>query len=318
MWLTLTLFVIGFVFLIKGADLLVTGSSSIAKRLRITDIAIGLTVVAFGTSAPEFVVNVMASLSGSNDIAIGNIVGSNISNILLVLGLAAIIRPLRVKEHTTWKEMPFSLLTVILLAVIANDIIIDSGSFSVITRIDGIVLLIFFLIYLYYTFGVSKIKGVEHEHIERYSLALSLTMILLGLLGLTLGGRWMVDGAVLIASSLGLSQAFIGLTIIAVGTSLPELATTLIAARRGSVDIAVGAIIGSNIFNILFVLGVSSTLSPLSFSAALNIDILIVVLVTLLLFSFMFIGQKHVLDRWQGVGFVSIYAVYILYLIVRG
>lgn len=320
MILTYVLFFVGFALLIKGADLLVDGASSLARRIGVSSLVIGLTVVAFGTSAPEFIVNIFASLNGNTDIAIGNIVGSNICNILLILGISAFIYPLAVQKGTVWKEIPFSFLAVIVVALMANDVFFDNGSFSALTRIDGLILISFFVIFLYYIFGISKVKSSDAVEVtpRSYSFKKAFLMIGLGLLGLVLGGKWIVDGAVVFATSLGVSQALIGLTVVAIGTSLPELATSIVAAYKKNSDIAVGNIVGSNIFNIFWILGVSATIRQLPFSQTLMVDVLMLFIATFLLFIFMFIGKKHVLERWQGVCFILLYVAYIAYLIVRG
>lgn len=315
--LTYILFIIGFVFLIKGADLLVDGSSSIAKKFGVSNLVIGLTIVAFGTSAPELVVNILASIKGSTELAIGNVVGSNLSNILLILGISAIIFPLALKRNTVWKGIPLSLLAVIVVGTMANDALLDGRGFSELTRIDGIVLISFFLIFIYYTFGISKVEG-EDERIQKYKLPVAILMVLIGLAGLTLGGKWIVDGAIFMATKWGVSEALIGLTIVAIGTSLPELATSAMAAYRKKEDIAVGTIVGSNIFNMLWVLGISSIIRPLDFSLALNFDIGMVVLATFLLFIFMMVGKKQILQRWQGIIFVLFYVAYLVFLGIRG
>src|SRR3989338_7485526 len=220
------LFVIGFVVLIKGADLLVDGSAAIAKKLKISNIVIGLTIVSFGTSAPEFIVNIFASVQGNTEIAIGNILGSNIANILLILGISAIIYPITAKINTVVNEIPLSLLAAIVLGLMANDMLIDGAGFSGITRIDGLVLLSFFAIFLYYTFGISKSdKDIVEEEIKVFSYSKAVIFIILGLAGLVFGGKWIVDGAVQIAEFFNISQSLIGLTIVAIGPSLPELAT---------------------------------------------------------------------------------------------
>lgn len=316
--ITYTLFIVGFAVLIKGADWLVDGASSVAKKFGISAIVIGLTIVAFGTSAPELIVNIFASIQGNTDIAIGNILGSNIANILLILGVSAIIYPLAVKKNTTWKEIPLALLAVIAVALMANDALIDGFEFSAITKIDGLILLGFFVIFLYYTRGISKGGETEEQKVKDQKLYISIFMIISGLVCLTVGGKWIVDGAVSIATSLGISQALIGLTIVAVGTSLPELATSAVAAYKKQADIAVGNIVGSNIFNIFWILGLSSVIKPLPFSPSLNLDIAMTVLATLLLFIAMFVGKKRILERWQGAGFIAIYFAYIIYLIIRG
>ena len=287
MFLTYFLFVIGFVILIKGAGLLVDGASSLAKRFKVSDIVIGLTIVAFGTSAPELVVNIFASFAGSNEIAIGNIFGSNISNIFLILGITALICPITVKKGTIYKEIPFNLLGVLMLGVALNDIIFDGAVLSVLSRADGLMLIGFFIIFLYYTFGIERVSDDETGKVKKYSLTPSLLMIAGGMLGLTFGGKWIVDGAIDIAMRFGMSEAFIGLTIVAIGTSLPELATSVVAARKGRVDIAIGNVVGSNVFNVLWILGLSSIIRPIVFSSELNIDLLVVIASTILLFIFM-------------------------------
>lgn len=317
--LTYLLIPVGFYFLIKGGDLLVDGASSIAKRLGISSLVIGLTIVAFGTSAPELIVNIFASIQGNTDIAIGNILGSNIANILLILGISAVIFPLAVKKSTVWKEIPFSLLAVIVLGLMANDMLIDGAQASLITRIDGLVLIAFFIIFLYYTFGISKAQPADavETQFTKYSVPRSIFMIILGLLGLTLGGKWIVDGAVALAEFFNVSQAIIGLTIVAVGTSLPELATSAIAAYKKDTDIAVGNIVGSNIFNIFWILGVSALINPLPFSAILAKDLWVTIGATTLLFAFMFIGKRHELERWQGITFIALYIGYVAVLVAQ-
>jgi cation:H+ antiporter len=319
--LTYILFFIGFATLIKGADLLVKGSSLIAHRFGISSLVIGLTIVAFGTSAPELVVNIMASLQGNTDIAIGNIVGSNIVNILLILGISALIYPLAVQKSTVWKEIPLALLAMLMVSIMANDIALDNASTSALTRIDGFVLIGFFIIFLYYIFGISKESAntsEAEEKITQYSSVHSTVMVILGITGLVIGGKWIVDGAVTFASSLGVSEALIGLTIVAVGTSLPELATSAVAAYRKNVDIAIGNVVGSNIFNVFWILGVSSLIKPLPFSPALTVDLVVAVLATVLLFLALFVGKRHTLERWQGGVFVVLYVAYIIYLVMRG
>jgi len=313
------LLVVGFILLIKGADLLVDGASSVGRKLNISDLVIGLTVVAFGTSSPELFVNIFASIKGNADIAIGNVLGSNIANIFLILGISAVIFPLAVGKGTVWKEIPLSLLAAILLGVMANDRLIDKSEFSALTRIDGLVFLAFFIIFMYYTFGIAKrIEGID-DHIpqKQYSLLKSLLLIVVGLVGLGIGGNWIVGAAVHIASRLGVSQSLIGLTIVAVGTSLPELATSAVAAYRKNVEIAVGNIIGSNIFNIFFVLGLSAVIKPLPFNPGSNIDIGVVILASMFLFLWMFTGKKRSLDRWEGIVLLILYGGYIAFLVYK-
>jgi cation:H+ antiporter len=318
--LTYFLFLLGFVLLIKGADFLVDGASAIARRFNISDLVIGLTVVAFGTSTPELFVNIVASARGNTDIAIGNVLGSNISNVFLILGISAIIYPLSVSKGTVWKEIPFSLLAVITLGLMANDQVIDGDGSSLLTRIDGLVLLAFFTIFLYYSFSIAKaIEGLdEHVPAKATSFVKSILLVIAGLIGLTLGGKWIVDGAVTLAKSFGMSESLVGLTIVAVGTSLPELATSAMAAYKKNVDIAVGNVVGSNIFNIFFVLGISATIKPLPFQTKSNLDIAVVTVSSLLLFLFMFTGKKRSLDRWEGIVSLFLYGGYIAFLIIKG
>lgn len=326
------LIIIGFALLIKGADWLVEGASSIARRLKVSDLVIGLTIVSFGTSAPELVVNIFASLKGNADIAIGNIVGSNIANTLLILGAAAAIAPMVIQKSTVFKEIPFCLLASLMLFLMANDAIIDGYNISELGRGDGFVFIGFFIIFLYYTFGIRKTSvddGGEEFTKETRSVLLSILMVLFGLIGLVIGGELTVRGAVEIATSLGVSESLIGLTIIAIGTSLPELVTSVIAALKHKPDIAIGNIVGSNIFNILWILGVSALIRPLPFLPAINTDLLIMIGTVLVLFLFIQTGHIHqrlffwrykgerMLARWEGLIMLSLYFVYIGTLIAR-
>lgn len=314
------LLILGFFLVIKGADVLVDGASSVAKKFGVSSLMIGLTIVAFGTSAPELIVNILASFNGSTEIAIGNVLGSNISNILLILGITALIAPLTVTKGTTWKEIPLSLLAVVMLFFAANDRIVDGRTFAEISRIDGVMLLSLFIVFIYYTFGIAKVEGGEEEEqeVKKRPMWLSIVMIAGGMLGLFLGGKFVVENASLIAASFGLSESLIGLTVVAIGTSLPELATSVVAARKGNADIAVGNIVGSNIFNVLWILGLSSLIKPLPFSEFSNFDLGVDIVGTLILFITIFIGKRHTVQRWQGALFVTGYIVYITYLIIRG
>jgi cation:H+ antiporter len=312
---SIALLIVGFLLLIKGADYLVTGSVSLAKKYRISNLVIGLTIVGFGTSAPELAVNLTSAFSGSTDLAIGNIIGSNIANVFLILGICAIIYPLTVKRNTVWKEIPLSLLAAVITAVLANDIFFDTqvgSTFNVISRIDGLVLLSFFIIFMYYIFGIAKESDaneeIERVHLPKYKIGLYIAG---GLAALVLGGKWIVGSAVFIASALGISESIIGLTIVAVGTSLPELAASAVAAYRKHSDIAVGNIVGSNIFNIFWILGLSAVISPLPLQHDAFIDLEFLVFSSLLLFVFLFIGEKEKIERRQGVLFLLIYAFYI-------
>ncbi len=321
MILTLILFLLGLVLIVKGASMLVDGASSVAKRYGISALVIGLTIVSFGTSAPELSVNILASLKGSTDIAIGNILGSNIFNTLLILGVCAVIYPLTVSKGTAWKEIPFALLAVILIGVMASDQAIDGASFSGLTRIDGFVLISFFVIFLYYTFGISKIEGSPGsgapDQSTKKTLMRAILLIFAGLIGLVLGGKWVVDGAVAFAQYLDVGEAIIGLTVIAIGTSLPELATSVVAVMKREVDIAVGNIIGSNIFNVFWILGISAIINPLPFSLGLITDVFVAIFAAAILFVLMFINKRHTLERWQGVILIILYVAYVAFLVIK-
>jgi cation:H+ antiporter len=316
--LTYILFVVGFVFLIKGADFLVDGSSSIAHRLGISQLIIGLTIVSLGTSAPELLVNIIASLQGASDVGVGNILGSNIANIFLILGVSALIYPLLIKKNTTWKEIPLNFLSAVVLLVLANDIFIDQGPGNMISRIDGIVLMIFFIIFIYYTIGLAKSENHSDFEYKTHHTFKSIIMVIVGIVGLAYGGKWVVDGAIAIASGFGLSEALIGLTIVAIGTSLPELATSAVAAYKRNTDIAIGNVVGSNLFNIFWVLGLSALIKPLPFRSEINADILVYMAATVMLFVYAFIGKKGHIDRIEGGIFLVVYIAYIVFLVYRG
>lgn len=316
--LTYILFIVGFIILLKGAELLVDGSTSIAKKLKVSNIVIGLTIVSFGTSLPELIINIFASIQGNSDIAIGNVLGSNIANILLILGVSSIIYPITAKKNTVIKEIPFSLLAVVILGLMGNDYHIDGHQFSSITRIDGFVLICFFIIFMYYVFGITKSSEdiIEKDDKKIQSIPKSLLFIVLGVLGLLFGGKWIVDGAVEITEAFKISETFVGLTIIALGTSLPELATSAMAALKKQSDIAIGNAIGSNIFNVFWILGMSAIINPLPFNSNLNFDVAMTMFASLLLFLIMYVGRKRVIDRWEGVLMVIIYIAYIVYLVM--
>lgn len=308
----------GFLVLIKGADFLVDGAASIAKRMNISDLVIGLTVVSFGTSAPELFVNIVAAIDGKTDMALGNIIGSNISNILLILGVSALIYPLPASRGTVWKEIPFGVLAALILCITANDRIL-SGSPGVIDRGDGLVLLCFFLIFLYYSasiaFNVQNIE--EHSRLKTASIQKSLLFVALGFAGLVLGGWLIVENAVIIAKKVGMSEAMIGLTIVAIGTSLPELATSAMAAYKRNTDIAVGNVVGSNIFNIFLILGVTASARPIPFNSENNPDLTVMFIASGVLFLFMFTGKKNFIDRWEGGLLLMSYAAYLAYNILK-
>lgn len=317
MALAIILVVAGLGILILGAESLVRGASSLAKRFGISEIVIGLTIVAFGTSAPELIVNIFSALKGSTDIGIGNIVGSNIANILLILGCVTLIIPLTVKHDTVWKEIPFALLALCLVFSMGNDALFDGSPFNAITRTDGFSLIAIFIIFMFYIFALSKAEG-KPEEVPTYSIFVSSMLTLGGLVCLFFGGKILIDNAVILATIAGLSESFIGLTIVAIGTSLPELVTSMVAAYHKHNDMAIGNIVGSNIFNVFWVLGITGTITQMPFNPNTNIDVIVGIGAIALLFIFMFIGKRHKLERWQGALFLSLYVVYIVYLINRG
>jgi len=279
MFIPILILIAGFALLIKSAGILVDGSSSIARRYGISSIVIGLTIVAFGTSAPELVVNIISSAQGASEIAIGNILGSNIANILLILGVAAVITPLKVKKNTSRKEVPLAILAVIVLGVMANDFIIDGSGPSMLSRIDGIILLTFFIIFMYYTFGIAKVSG-EETPVQSRKTWLSSIMVLGGIIGLTVGGKLVVDNAIAIATALHVSEALIGLTIVA--------------------------------------LGLSATINPLPFNTDMNFDLIFALVSSLILFIFIFNSKDQTIKRWEGIGLITIYVLYLVYLVIRG
>lgn len=305
----------GFAILIIGANFLVDGASSLAKRFNVSNLVIGLTVVAFGTSAPELTVSVYSALQGESDIALGNVVGSNIFNILGILGITALIAPLSVQSSTIWKEIPLSLLAAILIAIFANDVLIDGDGGSFVSRTDGLALMAFMVIFMYYTFDIAKKSPPDelHNQVKIYNVPVTLLMIAGGLAMLVLGGRWLVDGAIDIATQFGVSKSVIGLTIVAIGTSLPELATSLVAAMKKNADIAVGNVVGSNIFNVFTVIGISSVIKPLSIGGITQVDLVVCILSSLLLFAFSFNSK---ISRVEGGIFLAGFIAYTAFLIM--
>jgi len=316
--LDLLLLLLGFFPLIYGANILVDSASSLAKKLNIPNIVIGLTVVALGTSAPEIVVNTFASISGKNEIVLGNVIGSNLFNILVILGISAIIYPIAMRKTTTWIEVPLSLLSALVVIVLANDMLIDKANVSVLSRIDGLIMLAFFVIFLAYNILLSKSGKIVDEEtvVKNYSVGKSIVLIIAGLVLLLLGGKIIVTFATSLAQGLGISERIIAITIVSVGTSLPELATSIMAARKKNMDIAVGNVLGSNIFNIFLILGLSSVINPVWIQPISNLDMLVNVVANILLFVFIFTGKGHRLDRWEGSIFVSLYVAYLGVLIL--
>ena len=298
--MNIILLVLGFILLLKGADWFVDGSSSIASRFGIPQLIIGLTIVAMGTSLPEAFVSITAALKSNAAITIGNVVGSNILNVGIILGITALIRPLLIQNSTIKYEMPFMMLVTLVLIL--------QGINNTISRFDGIILWLFFLGYLYYIFRMTKNQTEETEIKKTNPL-----FIPLGLVCLMIGSNFAVDAATNIAISLGVSQRFIGLTIVALGTSLPELVTSVTAAKKGNADIAIGNIIGSNIFNILFVVGSSALITPVPFEPNFIIDSFVAVLIGLVLY--ICTKKTRVLDKKAGILLLVTYSIYFIYLL---
>ena len=317
MILQIFLFIVGIVLLIKGADWLVSGSSSIARKYGVSELVIGLTVVGFGTSMPEFIVNVIASINGgTGEIVMGNIIGSNNFNLFVTLGIVGLITPLAVQGRTVRQEIPISLIAIVLLLVLANDTLLWQGHNNVIGRTDGILLLVLFGAFMVYIFrSIKTDRDLNGETVAPISTGQVIFLVIIGFAGLIIGGKLMVDNAIKIAETLNVSQQIIGLTIVAAGTSLPELATSIMAALRGKKDLAVGNIIGSNIFNILFILGTSVLIRPVDYDLAFNLDGLILVFGTIFLLVAMFTGKKGKVDRWEAAVFLIAYIIYLVYLI---
>lgn len=313
MLMAVVMLVGGFVLLIKGADFFVEGSSSVAKRLRVPSIIIGLTIVAMGTSLPECAVSLTASMSGQNALAVSNVVGSNIFNLMVVCGFCAVFSSLPIEKETLKKEFPFSIGCGVLLLVLGY-IAMEVG------HLDGVILLVLFVGYIIYMVRTAlkaraEGKAVEEEEYEIIPVWKSLVFIVGGIIAIKFGGDFVVDGAVVIAKSFGLSENLIGLTIVACGTSLPELVTSVVAARKNEVDMALGNVIGSNVFNVLFVLGIAASISPIAFIMENVIDIIILTAMSALVWGLGWTKQK--IDRKEGILMLVIYAVYLVYICVR-
>ena len=323
------LLLIGFALLVKGADYFVDGSSNIAKKLRIPSLIIGLTIVAFGTSAPEAAVSITASINGQNGMAIGNVIGSNIFNLLMVIGASGIIKPLLVEKSILSREFPFTLLISIILIILSSDILLFNSSINTINRIDGIILLILFIVFLYYLINsamknrkeslydtetsadldMSNIKSIEKSNTMIKSILISV----IGIAAIIFGGNLVVDSASNIASSFGVNDQLIGLTVVSIGTSLPEFVTSIIAATKGESDLALGNVLGSNIFNILFVIGASALISPMTVDPKLIINGAIMILSTILVYFYAY--RKNDISKFESITLSLLYFGYMGYLI---
>ena len=315
MFLSVLLVALGFVALIFGANWMVDGASALAKKNNISDLVIGLTIVAFGTSAPELVVNSVASFNGHSDIVMGNIIGSNNFNLFIILGIAGLVYPISVQSSTAWREIPISLLITLLLFALANDFFINHD--SEISRLDGVLLTLAFASFLFYIFRQLKTEKMNSKFEVQPSNIKIWSLIVFGLIGLIIGGMLVVDNSILVATQLGVSEKIIGLTIVAAGTSLPELVTSIVAAFKKNADIAIGNVIGSNIFNILLILSISAFINPVKFNANFNQDILILLGGTVLLIIFMLTGKRKKIDRWEAFLLLAFYLSYTVFLVSK-
>lgn len=322
MTLTILLLLVGFVLLIKGADFMVKGASLLAKKFNVSELVIGLTIVAFGTSAPELIVSIVSSNKGLNEVVFGNVIGSNIFNLYLILGISGLIYPIVVVQSTIRKEIPYSLFAALILLALINDQFLW-GNENIFSRLDAIILLVFFIFFLVYVFLNQKkedesISPAPNQLVpeKKHSTFMLILMIVGGLAGLVFGGQMVVDNAIVIARSFNLSDKLIGLTIIAAGTSLPELATSAVAAFKKNSDIAIGNIIGSNIFNILFILAVSGLIQPMPYDTVLNVDLYVLMGGTVLLFI-LFLGKSSKLSRLEAALLFVGYIAYVFYLVWR-
>lgn len=321
-YMDLFFLILGVVLVLWGADKLTDGATGLARRFQVNDLVIGLTVVAFGTSLPEFVTSLFAAIKGSSAISLGNVIGSNIFNTLVIVGMTALTRPIWVSKSTLAKDIPFALLSSLVFGVLCLDLWFNATDENYISRGDGLILLFFFVIFMYYTFSIARNKN-EGEQVTEASLIQEASMpywkiglyIVLGLVGLVLGGNLFVSGASGIAADLGVSEAVIGLTLVAGGTSLPELATSIVAARKGNSAIAIGNVIGSNIFNVFFVLGICSFVSPMNATSVSLTDIFILIFSMLLMWGFASTSRK--ISRWEGLVMVVLYCSYVTYLILN-
>ncbi len=324
MLINFILIIIGFILLIKGADFLVDGASEIAKKFHIPEIVIGLTIVAIGTSMPELVVSITSALEGHSDLAIGNVVGSNIANMFLILGACSIIRPLVFKKETRIFEIPFTIFATILLFFLCING--TEENINTIIRPEGIILLVFCIIFIIYNLIMAK-KGekfdqennlieIKTSDTKIVSIWKSILEIVIGIVGLKIGGDLVVNGSVEIARLIGISEKLISLTIVAFSTSLPELITSIAATRRGETDMAIGNIIGSQIFNILLIIGLSATLFPISYSKSYDSDIILLIIGSIVLALFPYIGKKNQMTRGNGIIFVLTYILYLIEIVL--
>ncbi len=320
--MTILLMLVGLALLLAGANYLTEGSSAVAKRFGISEFVIGLTIVAIGTSAPELVVSFISTMEGKTDMAIGNVIGSNLFNILMILGVTALIRPIRIEHNTLSRDIPFGLLAAIVLAICGLDIWLcgESGS---ITRSEGLLLLCFFVVFMAYSFATAKRDEAPEENVpaqensKKRSIWIELLMIVGGLAGLIYGGDLFLEYAVIFARDMGMSEAVIAVTLMAGGTSMPELITCVIAAAKNKGQLALGNVIGSNISNIFLILGTCATVSPLRLGEILPLDLIILVAASLIIAVSAFTFRRNELDRAEGIIFILLYIGYVVSLLMR-
>jgi cation:H+ antiporter len=316
---SLLLLLFGLAFLIKGADLLVDGASVIAARARVPPMVVGLTIVSFGTSVPEFLVTLISGLEQNSDLAVANVIGSNIANVLLVLGIAALIRPLPVGDATVVTEVPFSLTAALLVGFLANAALFSPYGELSISRLDGLILLSFFLLFMLYVYKMAVEEKAPAQAAPAGGVGWRVGLgVVASLVMLYFGGTWVVDGAVSMASAFGVDDALIGLTIVAVGTSSPEIVASAVAAYRGEADLAVGNVVGSNIFNLLWVLGATSAIVELPFEVINNTDLVMVIVSSTLVILALVTSRKRTIMRYHGAFFIALYGAYVLFAIRRG
>ena len=316
MIIQIALILLGFLLLVQGANWVVDGATALARKYNISNLVIGLTIVAFGTSAPELVVNLISSFQGYSDIVLGNIIGSNIFNLFAILGIVGLITPLAVQSSTVWKEIPISFVALLVLFLLCNNFFLQNG--LILSRIDGFILFVFFALFLLYVYKQLKRDllniGISQNQFSDLKIW---SLIIIGLGGLILGGNLVVKYSIEVATILGISEKLIGLTIVAIGTSLPELVTSVVATIKKNNDIAIGNIIGSNIFNVLFILSISAFIHPIKYNPSFNFDIYFLGLGTVFLFMAMFTGKKKKLDRWEAFLLFLAYITYTVYLISK-
>ena len=317
-WISMIFVVIGLVLILVGANALTDGAAAVAKRFRISNLVIGLTIVAFGTSAPELTVSVLSAFKGSPDLAMGNVVGSNIFNVLLILGCTAAIVPLHVPKSTITKEVPLCILASFVLFFVAGDVWIDGAAENVLSRIDGLVLLSFFAIFFAYTLAIARnTEDDDEESMKSMPVWRSALYIVGGLAGLIYGGQFFVDGSSAIARQLGVSESTIGLTLVAGGTSLPELATSVVAALKKNPQMAIGNVVGSNLFNVFFVLGCAATIHPLHVSGITLVDYGVMIGSAVLLLIFGQFFKQRTITRWEGAFLSLCFVAYTAYLVAN-